>query len=118
MPSLYHITNKVTADNIWGKGYYYSETFTQEGFIHCSYRGQLSGVAARYYADKKDLAVLEIDPAKLDCEIREENLTGAMELFPHLYGPIPERAITAIYDFSSSTGELSERPDNGSIKVQ
>jgi len=109
MSNLYHITNKLAADKIRGYGYYYSETFTQEGFIHCSYRDQLSGVAARYYADKVNLVVLEIDPAMLDCEIREENLTGAKELFPHLYGPIPESAISAIYDFSSSTGELSER---------
>ncbi len=108
MPILYHITSKVAAGKIGDKGYYYSETFSQEGFIHCSYRDQLLGVVTRYYAGIKDLVVLEIDPAKLDCEIREENLTGAKELFPHLYGPIPEPAITAIYEFSSSTGELSE----------
>ena len=113
MSNLYHITSKGAANKISGNGYYYSETFSQEGFIHCSYRDQLSGVAARYYADKNDLVVMEIDPDKLDCEILEENLTGATELFPHLYGPIPKVAITAIYDFSGSTGELSERPDKG-----
>ena len=117
MSYLYHITSEVAADKISANGHYYSETFSQEGFIHCSFRDQLLGVAARYYVGEKNLVVLEINPAKLDCEIREENLTGAEELFPHLYGPIPEVAITAIYDFSSSTGELSERPNKGPKKA-
>ncbi len=68
----------------------------QEGFIHCSYPGQLEGVANRFYADVAELVLLHIEPDLLAAEIRVEPATdGDDERFPHVYGPIPTTAVVA-----------------------
>jgi uncharacterized protein (DUF952 family) len=60
------------------------------GFVHCSYPDQAAGVAAAFYADADDLVLLRIDPVRVPAEIRVE---GG---FPHVYGPIPVTAVTAV----------------------
>ncbi|MEV0235982.1 DUF952 domain-containing protein [Nonomuraea sp. NPDC050786] len=69
-------------------------TLDQEGFIHCSRdHTQLRGVHTAYYAHVTEpLLVLDIDPTGLD--IRIEN--G----FPHLYGPLPITAVTAVHPYT------------------
>ncbi|MEO3889969.1 DUF952 domain-containing protein [Nonomuraea sp. B5E05] len=64
------------------------------GFIHCSRDlAQLRGVHSAFYTDVTEpLLVLDIDPAGLD--VRLEN--G----FPHLYGPLPVSAVTAVLPFT------------------
>jgi len=64
-------------------------SLAEVGFVHCSYREQLAGVAERYYAGVPDLVLLRIDPARIPAEIRVE---GG---FPHVYGPIPVAAVTS-----------------------
>jgi anti-anti-sigma factor len=67
-----------------------------EGFIHCSYRHQVEGVANRFYGDVAELVLLAIDPAALEAPvIAEPPADGIDELFPHVYGPIPLAAVTA-----------------------
>ena len=68
------------------------------GFVHCSYPHQVEAVAARFYDDLLDdrdviLLVLHLDPERLDVNVVEEDLEGAGELFPHVYGPIPVEAV-------------------------
>ncbi|TDE25017.1 DUF952 domain-containing protein [Nonomuraea mesophila] len=68
-------------------------TLDEVGFIHCSRDlVQLRGVHAAFYTGVTEpLLVLDIDPAGLD--VRVEN--G----FPHLYGPLPLSAVTAVRPF-------------------
>lgn len=62
--------------------------------MHCSYAHQVAATAGRYYAGRVDLVLLEIDPARLDVAVLDEpSATG--ELFPHVYGTIPRRAVVA-----------------------
>jgi glutathione S-transferase len=61
-----------------------------EGFIHCSYRDQVQGVADRFYRDRTDVLLLVIDNAKVEAEVRTENL------FPHIYGPLPLQAVVRV----------------------
>jgi uncharacterized protein (DUF952 family)/heme-degrading monooxygenase HmoA len=69
----------------------------QEGFIHCSFAHQIEGVANRFYADLTDLVLLHIQPDLLGAEVRIESpADGVVELFPHVYGPIPTAAVVAI----------------------
>jgi uncharacterized protein (DUF952 family) len=68
-------------------------TLEQEGFIHCSYAHQVQGVAERFYRGRNDLVVLAIDRDALDAEVRLEQVGGEGESFPHIYGPIPVRAV-------------------------
>jgi uncharacterized protein (DUF952 family) len=70
------------------------------GFIHCSFAGQVRATAELFYRDQADVVLLEIDPAKVPCEIRVENLEGGAALFPHIYGPLPRDAVVAVRPFT------------------
>lgn len=71
---------------------YFSETFEQETFIHCSTQEQLAGVLQRYYANAGTVLQLEIDEAKLGTPAIYEVATNG-EKFPHIYGGINKAAI-------------------------
>lgn len=58
------------------------------GFIHCSFAEQVGPTRRRFYADRHDVVLLRIDLARLDVEVRVEDLHGTGEAFPHLYGPL------------------------------
>lgn len=68
---------------------------TPGAFIHLCLPDQLPGVLERFFlAEPAPLALLEVDPAGLD--VRMEPAADAAELFPHLYGPLPVAAVTAV----------------------
>jgi len=72
-------------------------TLAEEGFIHCSYTGQVSGVADYAFADvTTPLVLLTIDPARVAPEIKVE---GG---FPHIYGPLQLDAVIGVRDFHVS----------------
>ncbi|GGO11105.1 hypothetical protein GCM10010116_22370 [Microbispora rosea subsp. aerata] len=77
-------------------------TLEEEGFIHASATlDQVHGVAGRYYGHVTEpLVLLEIDEERLGCPVRLEVPEGADEAFPHIYGPIPVTAVTAVSPFS------------------
>ena len=71
-------------------------SLADEGFIHASRGSQVEGVRAAFYADPSlRLVLLEIDPARLDVELRLEVPPGADEAFPHIYGPLRTGAVVA-----------------------
>lgn len=67
-----------------------------EGFIHCSTAEQLASVLQRFYADATDLQILHIDEERLTAPLITEQLPGAPEAFPHVYGPINLDAVVAV----------------------
>ena len=71
-------------------------TLAEQGFIHCSLRHHLRGVADRYYADAHNLVLLVIDSERVASPIRYEAPAGGAEEYPHLYGPLPAEAVTAV----------------------
>lgn len=74
-------------------------TLAQVGFIHLSFPHQLCGVAERFYRDvREDLVVLDVDGAAIgDLLVVEPGAPDpGAELFPHLYGPLPVAAVTAV----------------------
>ncbi len=74
-----------------------------EGFVHCSTRDQLAGTLARHFAGGGDLVVLVLDPGALGAELRwEESRPG--ERYPHVYGPIPTAAVTAVEAVTAPAG--------------
>ncbi len=66
------------------------------GFIHCSFAVQVAPTRQRFYADRADVVVLRIDPARLVDEVKVEDLHDAGEAFPHLYGPLPLDAVVEV----------------------
>jgi uncharacterized protein (DUF952 family) len=65
-------------------------------FIHLSTPEQVHLPANRLYRGRDDLVLLHVDPRLLDSPVRwEPGVATDPEsmLFPHLYGPLPVRAV-------------------------
>ncbi len=75
-------------------GYYRPDSVDASGFIHASPAEQLTRVANKYYADRKDVRLLCVDPLRVKAEIRWEPATGG--LYPHIYGPLNLDAVVRI----------------------
>lgn len=43
----------------------------EEGFIHCSFEGQVQAIADRIYRGREDVVLLTIDPARLEADVRD-----------------------------------------------
>lgn len=69
-------------------------TLAEQGFIHCSLRHQVRGVAQAFYADAGDLVLLRIDPRLVGHPVRFEAAAPGAERYPHIYGPLPVAAVT------------------------
>ncbi len=67
-----------------------------EGFIHCSTAAQWPATVERFYADVPELLLLHIDEAFLGDTLVYEQLSGAPEPFPHIYGPVPLVAVVEV----------------------
>lgn len=66
-----------------------------DGFIHFSTAEQLRETARKHFANRNDLLLVAIDPAKLGDaldDLRYECSRGGA-LFPHLYVPLPVNAV-------------------------
>ena len=76
-------------------------TLAEEGFIHASTPAQVAGVLANFYADldPADLRLLVLDREALEgagSPVRWDDVPGAPGPFPHVYGPIPVAAVSAV----------------------
>jgi len=71
-------------------------TLDDVGFIHGSFREQVERIGSfLYVAVSEPVTVLDIDTHRLKVPVRVENLDGGLELFPHIYGPLPVSAVAA-----------------------
>jgi uncharacterized protein (DUF952 family) len=85
-------------------GQFASADLQLEGFIHCSEQHQILRTAAKHYARKKALVLLEIDETKILDHLKREDSFSRGEMFPHVYAPIPLAAITRHVDFMETNG--------------
>lgn len=77
-------------------GTYRPPSVDAEGFVHCSTRDQLLGVATAFYPGRDDLVLLTIDTGLLDkTTLVYEDLYDHGDLFPHVYGPLPTNAVVS-----------------------
>jgi len=74
---------------------YRAASLDTEGFIHCSFAGQLDGVIGRYYNSEPKLIVLTIETDLLMSRLLNEISTND-EIYPHIYGPINRKAIVNV----------------------
>jgi uncharacterized protein (TIGR00369 family) len=67
----------------------------QDGFIHFSTASQLAGTAEKHFRGQTGLLLIALDPAVLGEALRYEPSRGG-DLFPHLYGVMPLRAVRSV----------------------
>jgi uncharacterized protein (DUF952 family) len=107
----------ITSDDAWttarANGAYAADSLATEGFIHCSDAHQVVWVANQRFRGRQDLVLLHIDPLRLGCEVRYENLEGGEQLFPHIYGPLPVAAVVDVVTFrpAADGSFLAERSE-------
>ncbi len=81
-----------------------SQVDIADGYIHLSTADQLSETARKHYAGRENLMLLTVDLEALgDTIVWEPSRGGA--LFPHIYGPLPVRAVTQAAPFQAPKGE-------------
>jgi glutathione S-transferase len=101
---IFHIAEVADWIEALAKGEYGQSTLgytlDQVGFIHCSRSDQVAAVANAIYPDRSDLVLLHIDREKVQAEIRDENLEGSDDVFPHIYGPLNLDAVTSVIPFT------------------
>jgi uncharacterized protein (DUF952 family) len=66
----------------------------RDGFIHFSTAEQVAPTAAKHFAGRSDLVLIEVDAAQLGPALRFEPSRGGA-LFPHLYGALPLHAVVS-----------------------
>jgi glutathione S-transferase len=69
-------------------------TLEEEGFVHCSQPQQVSLVLNAVYADiDHDLLLLVVDTDLLTSPWQLDDVPGADDPFPHIYGPLNASAV-------------------------
>jgi len=76
------------------------KTLEEVGFIHCSRREQVAAVANALYQGRSGLVLLTIDRTKVRAEVRDEDLVGAGDVFPHVYGPLNLDAVERVVAYA------------------
>ncbi len=100
MAIIHHITTRADWETARAVGRYRGDTLETEGFIHCSTREQVAGVAESRFAHRTGLVLLCIDEALVSVPIRYENLEGGDTPYPHLYGPLDLAAVVSVLDYA------------------
>ena len=78
---IYHIVEQSAWNQAVRDGIYLPQNFMREGFIHCSTREQVLGVANRFYAQDSNLVLLQ---------------------FPHIYGALNMDAVKKALAFEKN----------------
>jgi uncharacterized protein (DUF952 family) len=102
MPTILHIAYRDDWQTALALGSYAGPTLEAQGFIHCSQPGQVLAVANARFTGRDHLLLLCIVRELVTVEIRDENLDGGADLFPHLYGPLNVDAVILAADFTES----------------
>ena len=90
-----HLTPVKVWERQRAKATYLPEAYDADGFIHCTLGDDLVvAVGNRYYRDDpRPYVVLDIDPVRLNSEVRFEDPDA---VYPHIYGPLDTSAVTGL----------------------
>ena len=94
--AIYHICRREEWAAAAARGSYPGSSQDRaDGFIHFSSADQVVASAAKHRAGQAGLVLLTVDPASLGADLKWEASRGG-QLFPHLYGPLPEAAVRRV----------------------
>ena len=74
-----------------------------EGFVHLSFAEQLSGTLEIHFQNVEAVYLLEIEHAAVEELLRVEPSRGG-QLFPHVYGALPRRAVRGWWELVRADG--------------
>lgn len=95
-PEVYKICAQCSWDAACRTGHYSgSDDDLRDGYIHLSTASQLRGTLDKHIFGQTNLLLVTLDVAALEEQLRWEASRGDA-LFPHLYGPLPVTAATAV----------------------
>ena len=98
---IFHLTTTEVWAAAQEAGVYTTSTrgrsLEQEGFVHCSEAHQVDGVRALWFADVPDVVLLEVETDRLTSPWRTEQLDGADQPYPHVYGPLDLDAVVSVH---------------------
>jgi uncharacterized protein (DUF952 family) len=80
-------------------GIYRPASLETEGFIHCSTPEQVLTPANKLFLGKEGLALLVIDPEKVEAPIIYEDCYKSGHTYPHIYGPLNVEAVRIVIPF-------------------
>jgi uncharacterized protein (DUF952 family) len=107
---IFHITGSEEAEAARASGSYEDESLAAEGFIHCSFREQVAGVANSMFRGRTNLVLLEIDPQRLSSRLEVEGAEPGAPQFPHVYGPINWDSVAAVHPYAEGPDGFLEPP--------
>lgn len=118
---IFHIATKAAWAEAQAGGHYRAPSLDDEGFIHCSTREQVLGVANEIYSGQTDLLLLCIHEGRLRAELRWEaaahpkasmaEQTADGSLFPHLYGVLNLDAVVDVRALAEGATGFALPPD-------
>jgi uncharacterized protein (DUF952 family) len=108
--TILHITSLGEWQHAMEVGFYQTASLSSEGFIHCSRPEQVPQVAKTLFRGQTGLVLLCIDRERVAAPVREENLEGGVDLFPHIYGPLNLDAVYQVINFVPGPDGLFELP--------
>ena len=109
---IYHIMNEKDYNEAANSNYYAPVSLVEEGFIHCSTKEQILGVANNIYKNQKKLCIIAIDTSQLEAELVFEDLYELGQDYPHIYGQLNMDAISNIYPFQAETSGIFYLPED------
>jgi uncharacterized protein (DUF952 family)/GNAT superfamily N-acetyltransferase len=104
---ILHLLSRESWVEAQARGQLIAPSVITEGFAHCSTEHQMVDVANKYYLGTINMVLLNIDPTKLESELKFEppsHIDGSLALpheplFPHIYGPINLDAVSEVINF-------------------
>jgi uncharacterized protein (DUF952 family) len=97
---IYHLTTPEVWELAQQAGTYTmstrGRTLAQQGFVHCSEAHQVEAVRSHWFGDLDAVLLLEVETDLLTSPWRSEQLDGADEAYPHVYGPLNLDAVLGV----------------------
>lgn len=91
--NLHHVLSADAWETAQATGEHAPPELTRDGFLHCCTPAQLDFVLRRHFAGVTGLVILTFDSDAAPARLLWEKSEPDQDPFPHLYGPIPCRAV-------------------------
>ena len=112
-----HCMKKTAWEAVKDNDYWGYDSLEKSGFVHCSSIKYLWRVLPNFEKYTEDYVIICMDEDLLESEVRYEDGGDLGRLYPHVYGPINNSAVTMVMDYlKDSEGHYRKNPELYDIK--